>query len=172
MERPDLSTVVAAEQIEGEDAEETKELLGMRDEARAFISSFQWCGGVKEMYFGFGIGGVVAVFLVRIEARRTDVDEWLWIVVGDLPPAYLVTDDAPNPACALAGYVTEMSRWVSAVRIGRPTDELIPVNVPASNEYAEMLDSRLKFLVESILKADHAEALKACNHGRDILSGV
>ena len=46
------------------------------------------------------IGGVVAVFLFRIDGPP-EVDPLLWVVVGDLPTAYLVTDDAPSPAIAL-----------------------------------------------------------------------
>ena len=168
-ERIDRASVVPADQIKGEDEEETGLLLDMFQKARRFVTSFTWCAAVEEEYYGFGVGGVVAVFLFRITRAQPDVDEWLWVVVGDIPPAYLVTDDAPNPACALAGYIREMSRWVHAVRRGRPTSELIPVNARPTNEFADLLDSRLRFLCEHILRARHVEALKACSLGRRIL---
>ena len=79
-----------------------------------------------------------ALWSRRIECRRSvsfnihplrrDVDELLWVVVGDIPPAYLVTDDAPDPVAALQAYIREMRRWIEAVRLGRPIADLIPVN--------------------------------------------
>ena len=168
-ERIDRSTIVSADQIKGEDEEETGLLRDMFGSAKTFLLSFTWCAGIREEYYGFGVGGVVAVFLFRIVRARPGVDEWLWVVVGDIPSAYLVTDDAPNPACALAGYIREMLRWVHAVRRGRPTGHLIRVNVTPTNEYADLLDSRLKFLCENILRVEHAAELGACARGRRIL---
>src|SRR5436190_382914 len=108
----DASKLTPAVRIKGQDDSETFALCAMFDEASQFLLSFNWCGEIKESYFGMGVGGVLAVFLFRIVPKKTGVDEWLWVVTGDIPPAYLVTDEAPNPACALAGYVREMTRWV------------------------------------------------------------
>jgi hypothetical protein len=41
------------------------------------------------------VGGVVSTFLFRIDAEP-NIDEWLWVVVGDLPSCYLVTDRASD----------------------------------------------------------------------------
>jgi hypothetical protein len=113
------------------------------------------------------VGGVVVVLLFRIVPAREDVDEWLWVVVGDVPPAYLVTDDAPNPASALDGYIGEMERWVAAVRAGQPVDDLIPVGtvdgaaqLEPTVERADEIESRLRFLTEEIL-VHHADDLDA-----------
>jgi hypothetical protein len=58
----------------------------------------------------------VAVLLVKITPTREDVDEWLWVVVGDLPPAYLVADDAPGPAAALRAYISSVTRGDRGLR--------------------------------------------------------
>jgi hypothetical protein len=63
----------------------------------------------------------------------------------------VVTDDAPNPASALDAYIGGMQSWVDAVRSGGSVDDRIPVNVPPTAEYADLLDRRLKFLDEKIL---------------------
>ena len=165
----DLTTVVPVDQMKGEDEDETGELLEMLEEARQFLNSFSWCEEIREEYFGLGIGGIVAVFLFRIQPTRTDVDEWLWVIVGDLPPAYLVTDANPNPPCALAGYVVEMLRWIHAVRRGRSIEKRIPVNTPATTHYADMLDSRLQTLCEDVLRARYTLQLRGCHWGRQIL---
>jgi hypothetical protein len=123
----------------------------MLKEAETFLCSFAWCESIAESYFGLGIGGVVAVFLFRIKPKHKDVDEWLWAVVGDLPPAYLVTDDNPTPVSALESYITEMHSWVNAVENGQPVDDIIPVNAPATGANAQQLRKRLSFLNEKIL---------------------
>jgi hypothetical protein len=94
---------------------------------------------------------VVAVFLFRIVPKQEGVDEWLWVVVGDLPSAYLVTDDNPTPASALEAYVAEMSAWVDAVENGRPVADLIPVNVPPTRENSQQLRNRLTFLSANVI---------------------
>ncbi len=133
----------------------------MLHEASQFILSFRWCGAIQESYLGIGIGGVLAVFLFRILPIEAGVDEWLWAIVGDLPPAYLVTDNAPNAACALEGYVEEMARWAQAAKRGKAVADLIPVNVPPTPENAIELRSRLDFIEKEILP-QYSDDLKSC----------
>ncbi|HVX41709.1 MAG TPA: hypothetical protein VHB25_19265 [Gemmatimonadaceae bacterium] len=147
----DMSKVVPLTELVGEDAGETKELDALVRRAGEFISSFDWCAGVKELYSGIAVPGVIGIFLVRIIPGRADVDEQLWVIVGDVPPAYLVTDEASNPAEALVLYVDLMREWVNAVNEGRPVTELMPVNAAPTKEAAAMLDSRLRFLSERVL---------------------
>jgi hypothetical protein len=84
--------------------------------AREYLASFRWCGQVSGVYVGAAVPPMLGLFLVEIVPTSPDVDRWLWVVVGDLPPAYLVTDDAPDSAGALEAYDSEMSAWVHAVR--------------------------------------------------------
>jgi hypothetical protein len=44
-------------------------------------------------------------------------------------PAYMVTEQTPNPACALKAYIVLMRQWVEAVMKGESVEDLIPVNV-------------------------------------------
>jgi hypothetical protein len=145
--------VVPIEQMFGEDEEELRLLREMAAEAHTFLSSFSWCEEIREAYFGDGFGKIVAVFFFRIEPSRPEVDEWLWVVVGDLPSAFLVTDDCNAPSEALDGYIYEMSKWVKLAKRGRTSKQVIPVNVPATPEYANMLEGRLKFLEDVIVPA-------------------
>ena len=140
--------VVPTAQIFGGDEEDTRLLRAMASEAQEYIQSFSWCKSIREAYFGDGYGGIVALFFFRIEPSKADVDEWLWVVVGDLPPAYLVTDQSKTPSQALEGYIDEMSKWVKLAKQGRSSKKVIPVNAPATLEDAEALEGRLKFLRE------------------------
>jgi hypothetical protein len=147
----DMSKVLPLAELVGEDAEETKGFEELARQARELISSFEWCAGVQEVYSGIVVAGVIGVFLVRILPARPDIDEWLWVIVGDVPPAYLVTDEASSPGEALVVYVDLMRQWVAAVNVGQPVTDLVPVNAAPMKEFAAMLDSRLRFLLERVL---------------------
>jgi hypothetical protein len=151
MARPDLDRLTPTSELRSEDAVGTNEIRKLAEDAHAFLAGFRWCKAVVRSYAGITIPGVVGVFLHQIEPEGQGVDEWLWTVVGDLPPAYIVTDDARNAPAALEAYIGEMRQWVEAVRLGQPVDELIPVNVAPTAEFASMLDSRLTFLEENVL---------------------
>jgi hypothetical protein len=147
----DLRKVVPAAQLKGEDEEDTHLLQKMLAEAERYLRSFSWCGGVREAYLGIGVGGIVGIFLFRIRPTSDHAGEWVWVVVGDLPSAYISVDGAPNPACALDGYIGAMEEWVDAADAGRPVDRLIPVNVAPTIENARQLRTRLEFLNREIL---------------------
>jgi len=129
----------------------SSQLSELELEAANFIRSFAWSGDLLALYEGYQEPDIIGVFLVHLRPAAAEVDEWLWIVVGDLPPAYLVTDGSPTWQQAVAGYIDEMQRWVDAAKTGAPVDDLIPVNTPPTAEYAAMLESRLRTLGETVL---------------------
>jgi hypothetical protein len=143
--------VVPLDRMPGDDEEDQKLLAAMAAYAQSYVESFKWCKDVKNVYFGDGYGGIIAVFLFHVEPSQLGVDEWLWIIVGDVPPAYLVLDSAKTPSQALERYLEEMSKWVQLAKLGRTSDEVIPVNVPATLENATNLETRLTTLRNLIL---------------------
>lgn len=146
----DMATVVPVSKMAGEDKEEAellKEQLGM---AQNYLTSFKWCHGIKEAYFGDGIGKIVAVFLFRIDSPP-DVDEWLWVIAGDLPSCYLDVGILPTPASALETYCFLMEDWAEAVRSGGSLDEVYPVRAAPTKANADNLDGRIAFIRENIL---------------------
>lgn len=147
----DLSKVVPANKLLGEDEEDTALLKEMFGEAERYILNFTWCDKILDKYFGIGIGGVVAVFLFRILSSQEDVDEFVWVIVGDIPPLYITVENASNPACALDGYIGAMEGWIDAVSNGKSLDNLPPVNASPIPENAEKLKKRLQFIDKEIL---------------------
>lgn len=143
--------VDALSEIEWDDEEDMSLYKAMVTRARSFLEGFGWCSGVRALYGGMAVPGIVAVFFAEITPGEAGVDQTLWVVVGDLPPAYLVVDRAPNSKAALTIYIENMRRWVDAVRAGEPTRGLIPVNAEATTESADMLASRLDFLEREIV---------------------
>ena len=120
-------------------------------EAKEYLEFFNWCKAIREVYVGMLIEGILGVFLFKISPAREEVDPWVWVIVGDLPPAYITVEDSPNPATALEAYIGAMEEWVEAAKHGKSVAKLIPVNIPASIENSGMLKSRLQFIEEKIL---------------------
>jgi hypothetical protein len=151
MHEPDHASVVPLALYLRDNMAEASEIEALAQNARNYLSSYSWAGEIKEEYAGAVFPGIVGIFLFRIDPARPDVDRWIWVLVGDLPPAYLTCDECKNPWEALDGYIGAMQAWVEAAKAGRPTKGLIPVNVEASPESAEALNTRLLFLDERIM---------------------
>lgn len=144
-----VAGLVSVQGMKGKDEEDTLLLQEMSRDAEAYLRSFSWCGEVKAAFFGGGVGGVFAVFLVNIRPMRPDVDPWIWIVVGDIPPAYLPMEDAKTPAEVFKTYLVGMNKWVQYARSEQKEpagEDVPPVNVPATPEWAEKLEKRLNSL--------------------------
>jgi hypothetical protein len=116
-----------------------------------FLNQHIWHEGFTNIYAGLVVEGIVGIYLFEIIHSRDDVDDFVWVITGDIPPAYITCEDAPNPACALDGYIGAMREWVKAVKSDQDIENLIPVNVPPTKVWAEKLENRLNFLDEKIL---------------------
>jgi hypothetical protein len=137
--------------IFGDDPADTKLLRGMADDARKYLEGHRWCARVTDLEFGDGVGGIVAVFLATIVAAQPGVDERLWVIVGDVPPLYLVTNELPTPRRALESYVAWRREWVDAVTGGGSMEGLPPVNAAPTAANADALSVRLD-LIEKMLE--------------------
>lgn len=138
--------------ISGENDDETVLLNELSDEAFSFLQNKKWCKSIRDGYFCYGIGGIIGIFLFEIDPSDTDVDHSVWVIVGDVPPAYLSPVYCKSAKDALNGYLAEMEAWVDAIRNNAPVGELIPVNAEPNLENAGLLESRLTFLKENVLK--------------------
>jgi hypothetical protein len=149
--RPDTAQMTSVDALKDE------ELSALADEARSFLTAFHWCRSVRRSFLAFGVPGVIGVFLFCIEPANAGVDDTLWVIVGDVPTAYLVCDDAPDWRGALKAYVEEMRRWVDAVRSGASLDGIIPVRAEPTMDHADMLASRLDFIQEHMIESYREE---------------
>jgi hypothetical protein len=147
-----VSVLCPARAYQGETEFETKMLSRYLDEATAFLESLSWCTEVRAAYFGVGVGGVIAVFLVEVVVKGVEL-EWLWVVAGDLPPAYVAADRAPTPCAALSAYCELLERWVEAVRQGTLGAAIFPLPLEPTTELATELSSRLATLRRIVLPA-------------------
>src|SRR5262245_58637146 len=107
----DWEKLVPIKELSGDCDEDTELLRGLATRSRTFLESFKWCQYVERGWFGLGIGGIVGVFLFEYQANQSEVDKLVWVVSGDLPPAYLVIDKSPDAHAALHVYVRLMQEW-------------------------------------------------------------
>ncbi len=146
-----FSKVIKVDVFQTKLSTEASEFEELFREAKSEIEFYDWCLEILDSYVGLFFAGIVGVFLFKIRPSSDDIDEWIWVVVGDLPPIYITTEESPNAACALDSYIGAMEEWVDAVANGKSIDDLVPVNVPATIENAEKLKIRLTMLDEDIL---------------------
>jgi len=135
--------------------EDSSYIEGLCLEARRFVSSFKWCKRVLNAWLADGFRHA-AIFWMEIEPSG-DADSFVWIIVGDIPPAY-IDPSSSNHVEALASYCWWMKQWVEAVRLGQTTEDLMPVvtretyeEVKPSRDNAEMLDKRLRLIVKELV---------------------
>jgi hypothetical protein len=145
------SRYTPVEAIKGDSDEDGAALREMAGSARSYIASFQWCPRIERMFLAYGVGEVVAIFLVELAQAINGRDKYLWVIEGDLPIAYLVTEGNPTPSTALDAYCRLMSDWAEAVVTKKDLSDLFPVAVAASPENADALLRRVRFLRERII---------------------
>jgi hypothetical protein len=129
-------------------------VIELAKRAERFLLGHQWCKAITERWLAWALADTAAVFFFRLDPVRDGVDTELWVIVGDLPPGYIVCDNAHNWQQALDAYAVEMMEWVKAVREGRGIEHVIPVNVPATTKYADMLESRCNSIWKLFVDVD------------------
>jgi hypothetical protein len=137
--------------IMGEDPSDTVSLREMATSARNYITSFNWCPPISAGYLASGVGGIVATFLFEFTSKVQDTDDRLWVIVGDLPSAYLAVEPGDSPPDALERYCSLMEEWIAAIRDSTPLDKVFPIAADPASENAESLERRIAFLLAEII---------------------
>lgn len=133
---------------------ELVDLAVLEQEARDYLLSHAWCPGIKELVPAYALPPYLALFLARLVRpirSRGGVDTELWVVVGDLPPAYFITDDAETAPEALDTYCGLMEEWSDQVIAGGDLTHCYPVNAEPTLEHAQMLKSRVEFIRDKLI---------------------
>lgn len=142
--RLDIARFQRYPELDGGDAEETALLVPMAERALSYVRGFRWAPPIQDLYLAFGIGKIIALFLVRFgQPIEGNPDDELWVVVGDMPTAYFVTEAAPDPAEALTAYCELMEDWADRILEGRDLEGSYPISVEPTVEHAKMLKSRM-----------------------------
>jgi hypothetical protein len=133
--------------------EERDEVKKLSEEAVVYLNDQTWCTQIEKGWVGEEWGGILSIFLFKVLPSSRDIDDYVWVVVGDIPPAYIDIESAESVDEVLESYVYIMSEWVKRVEKGQSVDDWFPVSVPPEKKYAEMLKRRLTFIKNNILSA-------------------
>lgn len=138
----DATALIPDHLLQGESEYETRMLRAYAQEARGYLESFPWCTGIRQLLYGVGVGGVIAVFLGELSIKALD-REWLWIVAGDLPTAYFAAELADTPCLALRHYCAGVEAWAAAVRTKALDAQAMALRAEASLEIAVELSAKV-----------------------------
>ena len=141
------------------------EQLALARKATEFLTAFRWCASVRESYLAFDIGYVLGVFLFRIEPRLVGVEDTLWVVVGDLPPAF---SSAMTPRI---GWVRCAATFTRCSAGSRPSEQAAPSTASYPSTFLRPKSTRTCFPVGSVtfgityLMAFHFQMTATPNQG-------
>ncbi len=135
--------------------EEIQAILSLYYEAKNYIEDFDWCVSTKKCWYDkdFGIYEKIGVFLFEIEPLKDNVDDFIWVIVGDLPSVYLDKSITTGQE-ALEQYCELMQEWADNVKSEKSLEECYPVPVDPTIENAELLGSRIAFVRRELLMKD------------------
>lgn len=138
--------------IEGGDPEDTQLLRDMARHAAEVLIPQPWASPIERQLLAFGVGGVLALFLFTLAEPIEESDSReLWVIVGDLPRAFLNADGLPTPAAALTYYCERMQDWADRILEGRSLEGAYSIAAEPTVEHANMLKSRLAFIREELI---------------------
>lgn len=141
------------------DVEYVDEVVQLAARAKAYLESMPWCKRILDGWLDYSCGHIIGIFYFHILPGRPRTPRFVWVIVGDLPPAYMDGEFHRSGPDALDAYVSEMQEWVNRVRSGRELDDdVIDVNVPPEKEWADLLQTRLVMIREMFLDARPADA--------------
>lgn len=133
------------------DMKEDKAFFKLAKEAEFFLESHSWCKKVVNQWFSAGWEEMVLVFFFEIIPNSHAADNFVWIVVGDIPPCYIDIESAQNSNEVIQVYVEIMEDWINCVNNGESVENCYPVEAPPEKKYADMLSRRIQFIKDYII---------------------
>ena len=144
--------MIDIEQIYRSDIRYKDEVIEQAQEAKTYLTSFSWCKRIVSGSLAQGFGYILCIFFFEIEAvKGSGADDKLWVIVGDLPSAYLDTIEYKTAHEALDFYCFLMEEWVEHIKAGKSLEECYPVNVEPTLEHANMLATRIQLIKSDFL---------------------
>src|SRR5262245_5252910 len=147
----DTRGMLKLDKIPASNLEYKSELIELSKEAQSFLESQSWCKQIADAWLDWGWGYILGIFLFHIKAFTSDAPEYIWVIVGDIPPACFNAGYYKDRKQAIDQYLLEMQSWIDQINEGKQPDiSTIRVNVPPSKDWALKLQERLIFIREKI----------------------
>jgi hypothetical protein len=131
--------------------EDIEDKINLSQKAENYLNNQKWCTSIINCWYDKGWANKVAIFLFEIIPTNEYIDKFVWIIVGDIPSAYIDIESAVNGTCALKAYTEIMEDWINAVNNNKQLENCFPINVPPTKKFAKMLKIRIDLIKEEII---------------------
>jgi hypothetical protein len=132
--------------------------VSLVNEGYQFLTRHSWCLSVRHSYLCELWEGILAILYFEIEPASTDIDDSVWIIAGDISPAYIDVAICQTVRDALEAYIDVLQDWIDAVLKEESVSEMMPLyvrysmnRIPATPEYANLLQYRVKYIRDKLL---------------------
>lgn len=127
------------------------EVTPLLEESKKYLTSHKWCKSIKQGWLFTNIGYAVNIFLYEIENEQSPDDNFIWIMVGDLPAIYLDTYGVETTREVIEGYIDLASDWIHFAESDQYLDNCFPFQINISSESIRMFKERIQLLHDNIL---------------------
>ena len=105
--------MIPLNQLKNQRIDYLDDVIKLSEDAQNYLGSFHWCKRIINGWLSHEWGYILGIFYFEIEPlKESSADKFVWIVVGDLPSAYIDTVSATNALSALESYVFLMEDWI------------------------------------------------------------
>jgi hypothetical protein len=127
------------------------EVIKMHQKACLYINDFAWCREVKDSTLYLNLGSTLCVFLLEIDNAASNEDNFLWIMVGDIPSMYLDVYGAKTTIEVLSRYNALAKDWIFNVEHRLSVNDCYPFDTESTMEMAYMLKKRVDVIEKTII---------------------
>jgi hypothetical protein len=121
-------------------------------QAGKYLLSFKWCKKIIESNLYLNLGSTLCIFLFEIENIASSEDNFLWIIVGDIPSMYLDIHGPKSTVQVLENYIGLSQDWIDDIKAGKSIDNCYPFNAAPTIEMANLLQKRTLFMKNTLIK--------------------
>lgn len=127
------------------------ELGAVQKEAENYLLGFKWCAEIRDSFLYSNLGNVFCIFLFEIVNTQSSEDNFLWVIVGDIPSMYLDVHGSDTTKDVVGNYVELAEDWINHIKRGKSVDECYPFNAEPTIELAELLEKKVSFMKNTLL---------------------
>jgi hypothetical protein len=136
------------------------ELPAVYKKSVRYLLGFKWCREIKNSFLYTNLGSIFCIFLFEIENTQSTMDNFLWVIVGDIPSMYLDTYGPKSTTEVLEDYIRLAEDWINHIKGGKSIDECYPFCAEPTIELAELLEAKVSFMKSTLMSNMENVSLK------------
>ncbi len=133
------------------DIEFYHEVAVLHQEAENYLLGFRWCKKINNSFLYTNLGSTFCIFLFEILNSQSSEDNFLWVIVGDIPPMYLDVYGPKTTKQVVEDYIDLAEDWINHIENKKSVVDCYPFNAEPTIEVAELLDKKILFMKQSLL---------------------